>query len=155
EGLVRIDTLIERLEGEAPARIGRRAITNAADALARLSIGLAPDPRFAIRAPKAGEPVMLFRLPGEIMRLDDVSADYAGALLSIVLATYIAHAEGTVSQIERQRLEAQIDRVTNLSATERARLHANLSWMVAVPPKLGQLRRHFDTVGAAQKQEIG
>src|SRR3546814_10607353 len=65
EGLVRIDTLIERLEGEAPARIGRRAITNAADALARLSIGLAPDPRFAIRAPKVGEPVMLFRLPGE------------------------------------------------------------------------------------------
>src|SRR5690606_13906549 len=102
----------------------------------RISVGLAPDPRFAIRAPKPGEPVMLFRLPDRITKLEAVSTDYAGALLSIVLGTYIAHADGEVSNAERQRLKAQVDRMTNLSESERARLHANLTWMIAVPPKL-------------------
>lgn len=154
-GLVAVDALLERLEGEPPARVGRRALTGAADALARISIGLAPDPRFAIRGPKSGEPVMLFRLPGEVTRLEDVSPDYAGALLSIVLGTYVAHADGTVSTVERQRLKTQIDRMTSLSESERARLRANLTWMIAVPPKLGQLRKHFDALEDEQKHVIG
>jgi len=154
-GIVPVETVLERLEGEAPTRISRRALISAADALARISIGLAPDPRFAIRAPKAREPVMLFRLPGKLTKLEDVCADYAGALLSIVLGTYIAHADGSVSSVERQRLKAQIDRMTNLSDSERARLHANLTWMIAVPPKLGQLRKHFDSIDETQKQAIG
>lgn len=154
-GVVPVETMLERLEGEAPSRVGRRALAGAADALARISVGLAPDPRFAIRAPKAGEPVMLFRLPDKITKLEAVSADYASALLSIVLGTYIAHADGEVSNAERQRLKAQIGRMTNLSESERARLHANLTWMIAVPPKLSQLRKHFDAVDEAQRQAIG
>ncbi len=154
-GIVPVETVLERLEGEVPSRVGRRALTGAADALARISVGLAPDPRFAIRAPKAGEPVMLFRLPDRITKLEDVSADYTGALLSIVLGTYIAHADGEVSNVERQRLKSQIDRMTSLSESERARLHANLTWMVAVPPKLSQLRKHFDSIDEVQKQAIG
>ena len=154
-GLVPVEAVLERLEGEPPSRVGRRALIGAGDALARISIGLAPDPRFAIRAPRFGEPVTLFRIPGEVTKLEDVSPDYAGALLSIVLGTYVAHADGTVSGIERQRLEAQIDRMTSLSESERARLHANLNWMIAVPPKLRQLRKRFDALEEEQKHAIG
>ena len=154
-GLVPVEAVLERLEGEVPERVGRRALIGAADALARVSVGLAPDPRFAIRAPKAGEPVVLFRLPGKIAKLEEVSPDYPGALLSVVLGTYVAHADGHVSQVERQRLESQIDRMTSLSDSERARLHANLAWFTTVPPQLGRLRKHFDALGTGQKQDIG
>ena len=57
------EQIIEQLEGVAPKKINNRQLTGAADALARLSIGMAPDPRFALRSPKLGEPVVLFKLP--------------------------------------------------------------------------------------------
>ena len=53
-GLYPVQELVERLEGAAPENIGKRQLTDAADALARLSVGMAPDPRFALRSPKQG-----------------------------------------------------------------------------------------------------
>jgi len=61
-GLVPLEEVIGRLEGETNEKIGKRQMTGAADALARLGFGLAPDPRFALRSPKAEEPVVLFLL---------------------------------------------------------------------------------------------
>lgn len=154
-GLIAVDDLIERLEGRVPEKIGKRQLTGAADALARLSIGMAPDPRFALRSPKAGEPVVLFALPDGITRLEEVSKDYPAALLSLVMGTFIAHADGTVSELERRHLTERVASSTVLSVSEKARLQANLEWMMAVPPDLAPIRRRVKEVGAEVRHGLG
>lgn len=91
-GLVPVTELIERMEGARPDRLGKRQLTDAADALARLSIGVAPDPRFSLRKPKAGEPVVLFSLPEGETQLEEVSEGYRSALLALALGSFVAHA---------------------------------------------------------------
>ena len=154
-GLIAVDHLIERLEGRAPEKIGKRQLTGAADALARLSIGMAPDPRFALRSPKSGEPVVLFALPDGITRLEEVSRDYPAALLSLVMGTFIAHADGTVSELERRHLTERFASSTVLSVSEKARLQANLEWMMAVPPDLAPIRRRVKEVGPEVRHGLG
>ena len=45
-GLVPVEDVVERLEGARPDKIGKRQLIGVADALARLGVGMAPDPRF-------------------------------------------------------------------------------------------------------------
>ena len=154
-GMAPVAELIERLEGAPPEKIGKRQLTGAADALARLSIGMAPDPRFALRSPKLGEPVMLFPLPVGITRLEDVSAHYPPALLSLVMGTFVAHADGAVSDLERGHLIGRFRSSNVLTDSEKARLQANLDWMMAVPPDLAPIRRRAKDVGDQIRHGLG
>lgn len=143
DGLVQVDLLLERLEGHRPPKVSRKALATVADALARLGIGFAPDPRYALRAPRLGEPIVLFAPVGGNTKLQNTSAHYPGVLLSVMLGAFVAHADGAVSAHERRRLEEEIDHVRRLSEAEKARLKANLKWALHVKPKLGDLRRHL------------
>ena len=153
-GLVSVEEVIERLEGESPVRLGRRRLTGAADALARLSIGMAPDPRFALRSPKIGEPVVLFPLSAGLSRLEDVSEDYRNVLVTIALGSFIAHADGSIAGHEREALETRVES-SELSKAERGRLRANLKWMLAVPPDLAPLRRRLGGLSESARHEFG
>ena len=153
-GLSPVERIIERLEGAPPEKIGRRQLTGAADALARLSIGMAPDPRFALRSPKPGEPVVLFRLPEGVTALEDVSEKYRNLLVAIAMGSFVAHADGTIAAKERSALEARIDSGA-LSGAERARLLANLQWMLAVPPDLALFRRRLKDAPEGVRHELG
>ncbi len=139
-GLVQVENLIARLEGARPDKIGKRQLTGAADALAKLGIGMAPDPRFALRRPKFGEPVVLFELPDGATSIEDPSPEYQSALLSLVVGTMVAHADGRIDSQEEEHLRQQFESNHGLPAAERSRLAANLLWMRSVPPDLGQLR---------------
>lgn len=154
-GLVPVAELIERLEGARPERIGKRHLTGAADALARISIGMAPDPRFALRNPKLGEPVVLFPLPDGITHLEEVSDAYPPALLSLVMGTFVAYADGTVSELEKRHLTERFESSTVLGPSEKARLRANLNWMMTVPPDLGPIRRRLRDVGEELRHGLG
>ena len=149
-----VEQVIARLEGTPPEKIGKRQLTGAADALARLSIGMAPDPRFALRGPKLGEPVVLFRLPEGITALEEVSEKYRNILVAIAMASFVAHADGTIAAKERSALEARID-TAELSGAERARLLANLRWMLAVPPDLALFRRRMKDAPENVRHELG
>ena len=153
-GLVPVEQIIERLEGVAPEKIRKQQLTGVADALARLSIGMAPDPRYALRGPKLGEPVVLFRLPEGIVELEEVGQAYRNILVSIALGSFIAHADGTVTEGERSSLEAKI-KAAGVSETERARLYANLQWMLAVPTDLSLFRRHLKDLPESTRHEFG
>ena len=145
-GLVPLEEVIGRLEGDTNEKIGKRQMTGAADALARLGFGLAPDPRFALRSPKAEEPVVLFRLGEPIERLEDVSDSYRSALIELALGSFVAHADGRIAEPERRALEEQVAAAA-LSDQERRRLRANLEWFLAVPPDMTLLRRKLKEVG--------
>ena len=148
DGLVAVTELIEKLEGAAPDRIGKRQLTDAADALAGLAIGMAPDPRFALRAPKADEVVVLFDLGEPVLMLEDVSDGYQQALLEMALGSFIAHADGQVVEAEHLRLVELATTAPVANDQERKRLHANRFWFEAVRPDMNMLRRRLKSASS-------
>lgn len=154
-GFVPVVQVVEQLEGARPEKITKRRLTDAADALARLSVGMAPDPRFALRSPKYGEPVVLFRLPEGITVLEEVSSRYKSILVAIAVGSFIAHADDALGANEHGDLIAMIADAVDLSGTERARLRVNLDWMMAVPPDLALFRRHVKDLPVDLSRELG
>ncbi len=154
-GLVPVVEVIGRLENAHPEKITKRRLTDAADALARLSIGMAPDPRFALRSPKYGEPVVLFRLPEGVTVLDEVSNRYKSILVAVAVGSFVAQADDAIASKEHDQLIDMIDAAEELSGAERARLRANLDWMMAVAPDLALFRRHVKELPNDISQELG
>ena len=148
------EEVIERIEGERPEKINKRQLTWASDLLARLSIGIAPDPRFALRTPKIGDPVVLFHLPDDTMETERVSEKYKEALIMIAMGSFVAGADGTVANMERDALRSIVDSA-ELSTSERERLLANLRWMTAIPPDLAVFRRQLKTIPENVPHELG
>ena len=158
-GLAPVERVVEQLEGTRPEKVYKRQLTGVADALARLSIGMAPDPRFALRGPRVGEPVVLFRLPESLAALEEVSADYRKVLVGIAMGGFVAHSDGRIAEQERAALEARIAAAA-VPHAERLRLRANLQWILAVPPDLPLLRRRLkgvseDVVGELARVALG
>ncbi len=145
-GLVPLPDVIERLEGNRSSRITRRQLTSAADALARLGFGLAPDPRFALRSPKPDEPVVIFDVGEPVEKLEQVSAGYRNALMELALGSFVAHADEHIADTERRALEVQVTSADGINDQEKRRLRANLDWFLAVPPDMILLRRKLKEV---------
>lgn len=146
-GLVQVSDVINRLEGALPDKLTKRQLTGAADALARVGFGFAPDPRFALRSPKIGEPVALFDLGEAVAKLEDVSPEYREALVEAALGSFIAHADGKITKSERRSLLAKASFFSGLSGQEHRRLSANIEWMLSVAPDLALLRRKLKDTG--------
>jgi tellurite resistance protein len=140
-GLIPALDVIERLEGDRPEKIGKRHLTGAADALARVGFGLAPDPRYGLRSPCNEDPVMIFKLPEDLAELETVSDGYRRALTEIALGAFIAQVDGEVVPAEYAALEASARNAPDLTVSEKIRLLANLNWLLAVPPDMTLLRR--------------
>lgn len=151
-GLVPAHELVEKLEGARPDKLGKHQLTGAADALARMGYGMAPDPRFALRSPKFGEHVVVFELPEGLDRLEDVSEAYRSALLETALATFIAQADGQIVPAEETALRSAVEDVRDLTASERVRMTANLTWMLSVQPDMGLLRKRLKDATDEQKE---
>jgi len=140
-----VEEIIERLEDTPPKKVSKRQLTRASDALARLAIGMAPDPRFALRTPRIGDPVVLFDLPEDIEEAEQVSEKYKNILITVALGSFVAGADGSVATMERNALRSIIDSA-DVSFSERERLIANLNWMTSVPPDLAVFRRHLKDI---------
>lgn len=146
-GLIPVLDVVERLEGTRPEKLSKRILTGAADALARIGYGFAPDPRFALRSPKLDEPVVLFELGESVGQLENVSDDYRAALIEAALGSFVAHADGQITESERKSLLAKATDVDGLSGQEYRRLAANVEWMLAVAPDVALLRRKLKDTG--------
>lgn len=153
-GLVQIETIIEKIDGILPEKIYKRHLTKTADVLSSLSIGMEPDPRFSLRGPKLGEPVVLFELPEHTSSFTEVSDEYRDALLCILIGGFIAHADDDIAEKEKVGLEAIVNS-TSVSDIERIRLLANLRWMLTVPPNLGWLRSRLKNISEDLRHDIG
>ena len=149
-----IEEVIERIEGNRPEKVNRRQLTWASDLLARLSIGMAPDPHFALRKPRVGDPVVLFHLPDDTLDAGEVSEQFREVLIMIAMGSFVAGADGTVARVERKALSSMVESA-ELSDSERERLLANLRWMTAVPPDLAVFRRQLANVSEDLSKELG
>lgn len=154
DGIISSAEVVERLEGQRPEKIGKRRLTDASDALARLGIGLAPDPRFGLRSPKPSEPVVLFDLGEPVETLETVSETYRASLIELALGSFVAHADGHIADPERQSLLDHIASTDGLSDVEKRRLRANLDWFLAIPPDLSLLRRKLKDLDPEQHVDV-
>jgi len=145
-GLVPALEVVSRLEGSAPDKIGKRQLTGAADALARIGFGMAPDPRFSLRGPRIDEPVVIFDLGETVEQLEVVSSAFRAALFELALATFVAHSDSKIVEAERRALRDKVDATGGLTELERKRLHANLKWYLEVPPDMSWLRSRLKEV---------
>ncbi|MBD0866073.1 MAG: TerB family tellurite resistance protein, partial [Rhodobacteraceae bacterium] len=155
-GLIPVPVLdvVERVEGNRPQKLSQRILTGAADALARIGYGFAPDPRFALCAPKLDEPVVLFDLGEAVAQLEDVSDDYRAALIEAALGSFVAHADGQITESERKVLLTKAMGVDGLSQQEYRRLAANLEWMLTVAPDMTLLRRKLRKIRRKFKKTV-
>lgn len=153
-GLVSLVDVIHRLEGAYPEKVGKRQLSDAADALARLGVGMAPDPRFSLRSPKVGDPVVLFKLPDDDIHLGDVTDRYRAALIQLAVGTFVAQADGTVAPSEEAALKNAIASQADLTPAEQARLLANLKWLLMVPPDMSLLRGKLKAATPEQQKAI-
>lgn len=147
-GLVPVIEVIAHLEGNIPDKIGKRQLTGAADALARIGFGMAPDPRFSLRGPKIGEPVVIFDLGEAVEQLENVSPAYRAELFELALATFVAHSDSKIVEAERKALHDKIEAIEGLTKLELKRLRANLEWYLTVPPDMSWLRSRLKNVDA-------
>ena len=154
-GLALVEDIFERLEGAQPERIGRHQFIGVADALARLGVGMAPDPRFALRMPLLGEPVVLFHLPEDTHTVENPTEAYRSAILSIVIGTLVGYADGQFDYTEKAQMAGHIDANHSVTEAERARLHANLTWMQAVPPDMNMLRGKLRATTKGVREALG
>ena len=114
-------------------------------------MGLAPDPRNALRVPKLDEPLILFDLGEKVEKLEVVSPEYRLALLQLAMETFVAQADGRVTEAERQALLTQASETPDITEVERRELMANVEWLLLVPADLALLRRKLkDTSIEAQ-----
>lgn len=139
-GLVPVVEVIRRLEGAPPAKIVKRQLTGAVDALARLGLGMAPDPRFSLRNPKLDEPVVIFELGEAVEQMEDVTSAFQSELFQLALATFVAHSDGEIVDAEHRALRDRIESAADVTAVERRRLHAELKWYLTVLPDMSLLR---------------
>jgi len=147
-GFIQALELVTRLEGNAPGKIGKRQLAGAADALARIGFGMAPDPRFSLRGPRIDDPVVIFDLGETVEQLEVVSPAYKTALFELALATFVAHSDSKIVEAEHRALRDKVDATGGLTELERKRLHANLKWYLEVPPDMSWLRSRLKEVDA-------
>ena len=140
-GLIPVDALVAKIERKQPGKITKGQLTAASVLLAQVGFGFAPDPKFALRAPRIGESVVIFDAGISVVRNEVVSNAYKLALLTAASGAFVAHADGKISESERESLQKTVNDTKNLSEQERRRLQADIEWMLLVAPGLAPLRR--------------
>lgn len=153
-GQVPVTDILKKLEGDGFGKVGKRNLVGAADALAKLGVGMAPDPRYALRSPTANDPVILFNLAENQTPLEEVTDQYRQLLLKLALGAFIAQADGTVADEEKQFLANFIKNNQSINASETLRLLANLEWFLTVPPNIPLLRKNLKNASETQRHEF-
>ena len=77
-----------------------------------------------------------------------------GVLIEIAIGSFIAHADGSIAVPEHAALLARVD-AAELPSHERARLIANLQWLMTVRPDLALFRRRLSDASEETRQQIG
>lgn len=155
KGPLRVEQLIERVMGEVPERVTRGMLAKASSILMATGTGLAPDPAFAFITPGRGDLVVLFGVGEMEPPTEAEKKEYQAALLMLTLGALVAHADGRIDPAERRHLLDHIERARNLSDAYKARLRANLDWLLDSPPELRTLKKHFTGLGDDDKATVG
>ena len=152
-GTVTFPDLCAQFDKAPTPEPSKRDFTEVNEMLAAFGAGLAPDPSHGLRRPKPGEPVVLYALPDDPRPLTLWGLGHDVMQLSLLLGSYVAQADGIAHDRERQALAIRID-ACEITANERAHLHATLAWALAVEPDFAFLTRRMKDAPDEAKSEL-
>jgi uncharacterized tellurite resistance protein B-like protein len=154
-GAIPVEELLARLgitlDGD---KIGKAHARAAAEALEGLGYGIEPDVRLGGRTPKAGEHVVLFRLPEGLRNQSEPGPAYQAATLTLGLCAVIAHADSIVTPEEERHLLALVETNLHLPPLDRLRLEAHARWLLAVPPSIAQLQSRLAGLPEERRHDL-
>lgn len=133
--------------------LGKREATALANLLARMDVGMEPDPRFGTFVPRPEQDVVLFRLSGNAAKTP--STEYAAATVVLHLASAVAGADGSVDAEEKRHLQDHLETWLHLSSDEKARLRAHMHWLVTSFPGMNGVKKRIDVLNQGQRESLG
>lgn len=147
-----IDALVHAIDPNADGDLRKDRVFGVAKALAALGIGMEPDVLQGAKAPKSGEPVVLFRLSGsEDAAVPDA---YRVAVLALQIASAVARADGDMAADEIAHLDTGIERWAGLSPGHRLRLRAHVQWLRSCPVTLAGLKKKIGALDGTARNTI-
>jgi uncharacterized tellurite resistance protein B-like protein len=136
-----------------PDKVSKNEATLLAQALEKLGYGIEPDVRLGGPVLDVDGRVIVFR------RLSDCpsapSDECAAAMLLVRLGALVSAADDVVSQSERERLEQHIEERLHLTAGERQRLTAHLSWVLEADLGMTGLKRRLEELPQQARRAVG
>jgi uncharacterized tellurite resistance protein B-like protein len=144
--------LLDRWGNSPSTKVVRADATLLARLLEKRGYGLEPDPRFGGPPLASDRPCVVFRLSESSPRAP--SPAYAAATITLQLAVAVAAADDDVSRSEVEELEQHLGRALSITAAERIRLGAHLSWLLAERPSTAGLKKRLEGLEPTQRQDI-
>jgi uncharacterized tellurite resistance protein B-like protein len=148
-----IDELLERYQSGIAGPLSKKDLVSLASLLAKLDVGIEPDPRFGSPTAKFGTNAVIFRLPEGSAAAP--SRAYAAAVSLIHLTAAVAAADGTVSDEEQQHLVQHAETALGLDNAERARVAAHLRYLAQTKITPGAIRKQVEALPVAERQRVG
>lgn len=140
------------IKADKPAE--RARLKELSSTLAAFGCGNTADPAFALKAPKADEPVVLFPLMWEAVNDPARGDGYRPAQLSVMLGLVIAVADGHLHELEREKLLERVARASGLSGDERARLKAEIAAHEAAPHRIAEWVKRIKDAPADSRERL-
>ena len=134
-------------------KFGQSDYVGMAQLLEKLGYGVEPDVRFGGRHFESGDPIILYRLPGEVA--SSPSADFFAAGVLLHLAALVAIADGTVSAEELTYLLEHLKHSMKLTDNERLRLEARFHWVVSSAPSFMGIKQRVADFSPNQREALG
>lgn len=132
---------------------GKKEATSLANLLARMDVGMEPDPRFGIFVPKPEQDVVLFKVSDKAPSAP--STEYSAATVVLHLASAVAGADGNVDASEKQHLQEHLETWLHLSLDEKARLRAHTQWLVTCFPGMNGVKKRIEVLNEGQRESLG
>jgi len=153
QAFVLIDDLLERYSPGIAGPLGKKDLVGLTSLLAKVGIGMEPDPRFGSPTAKFGTNVVLFRLPDGAAAAPTRS--YSAAMSLVHLTAVVAAADGTVSPDEQRHLVNHAESALGLDAPERVRLEAYLLYLAQTKIGTALIRKQVEELPVAERARVG
>ncbi len=151
--VVLVDELLTRYQPGISGPLSKKDLVSLASLLAKLGVGIEPDPRFGSPTAKFGTNTVIFRLPDGAAAAP--SRAYAAAVSLVHLTAAVAAADGSVSEAEQQHLVQHAESALGLDEAERARIEAHLHYLAQTKLTAAVLRKQVEALPVAERQRVG
>lgn len=145
--------LLEHIPSIKPEGFGKKEATALANLLAKMKVGIEPDPRFGNFIPKAGQDVVLFKISDNAP--NSPSTEYSAATVILHLASAVASADGSIDSAEERHLEEHVETWLHLSPDEKTRLRAHTQWLLSAFPGMNGVKKRIEVLKQGQKESLG
>ncbi|MDY0093988.1 MAG: TerB N-terminal domain-containing protein [Candidatus Vecturithrix sp.] len=150
---VPLTSLLTHIPSVSKDKFGKKDATSIANILAKLGVGMEPDPRFGSLVPKIDQEVVLYRMSKNAP--NSPSTEYSAATVVLHLASAVAAADGSIDEAEEKHLEQQLEKWLHLSSDEKNRLRAHTQWLLTTKPGMNGMKKRIESLKLNQKESLG